>query len=136
MVDLVISIFKTSSLRTNPQAHKVRTNLAFMVRILVVTTNLSIIGQHVKSVENLDTMPLTAIIGWILLTKAKIHLLSLLPWQVPPMLLSLTIRTFGLLIQVPLITSQLILTTFHCNLSTKDLNKSLWEVVSLYQSIT
>ena len=44
MVDLVITILKTSSLRTNLHAHKVRTNLAFMVRILVVTTNLSTIG--------------------------------------------------------------------------------------------
>ncbi len=86
MVDLVISILKTSSLRTNLQAHKDHreSNLAFMVRILVVTTNLSIIGQHVKSVESLDTMPLTAIIGWILLTKEKIHLPSLLQWPMPP----------------------------------------------------
>ena len=87
MADLVISILKTSSLRIILQAHKVRTNLAFMVRIqvvTVVTTNLSTIGQLAKSVENLDIMPLTAIIGWILLTKAKIHLLSLLQWPMHP----------------------------------------------------
>ena len=85
MVDLVISIHKTSSLRTNLQAHKDHRepNLPFMVKMLVVTTNLSIIGQHAKFVESLDIMPLTAIIGWILLTKAKIHLPNLLQWPMP-----------------------------------------------------
>ena len=80
MVDLVISIHNTSLLRTNFQAHKDHRepNLPFMVRMLVVTPNLSIIGQHVKSVESLDIMLLTTIIGWILLTKAKIHPPSLL----------------------------------------------------------
>ena len=77
VADLAISIPKTSFLRTSFQAHKEHHHrehsVPFMVRILMPSTSKNTIGQLVKYVERLDIMLLIAIIGWILLTNAKIH---------------------------------------------------------------
>ena len=104
VADLAISIPKTSF-----QAHKEHNHrehsVPFMVRILMPSTSKNTIGQLVKSVERLDIMLLIAIIGWILLTNAKIHPPSLLQWPMPQISTSLKAMVIpGLLILVHLIT--------------------------------
>ena len=98
----------------------------FSIKALALLRIPSLIVHH----ANLWDFKLQiVIIGWIFLLKAKILLLSLLPWLVLLMQPSQTIRTLGLQIQVLLIILLQTLTIYLYNPSTKVQNKSLLAMV-------
>ena len=130
-------VILTLSHRTNTHktsSHKVHKdhNLLSMAKILTPLISLNITGQSVKFVERLVIMLQIATIGWILLTKAKIHLLSWLQWPMLPTSTSLrAIMIPGLLIlvlQTILLPTSIISTSQYLS---KGLNKFLLGMVKI-----